>query len=92
MLPLYDRIGIIATRSKEYGLAMEAYDRALSFEPRDASLYYNKSLVLLLQKIFDEALVLLNKAIEINPNFTEAKLTHEKVAKWAQAARVKDSA
>ncbi|MEE9276386.1 MAG: tetratricopeptide repeat protein [bacterium] len=92
MIPLYDRIGIIATRSKEYGIAMEAYDRALSFEPQNASLYYNKSLVLLLQKIFDEALILLDKAIEINPDFTEAKLTQEKVAKWAQAARVKNSA
>ncbi|MEE9275678.1 MAG: response regulator [bacterium] len=45
-LHVYNRIGIHARREKEFDKAVEAYDKALSFDSEDPVLYYNKSLVL----------------------------------------------
>lgn len=84
----YNRMGIEARRKKNYYQAIRAFDKAISFDPDDPILYYNKAMVFVAQMKFQEAGELLEKSIELNPNFSEAKETLSKVEDFS--AKQKD--
>ena len=52
---------------------LQALDQAISLAPTDPKLYYNKGLILLSEKKTDEAVKILQKALELKPNYLEAK-------------------
>lgn len=66
-------MGIAARREKDYARALRAYDRALSFNPDDPVLHYNKAMVFAAQRFFRSALALLKKAVDLDPDFGEAR-------------------
>ncbi|MEE9275680.1 MAG: tetratricopeptide repeat protein [bacterium] len=84
-LHVYNRMGMFARRRKQFLRALRAYDRALTFNPEDHVLYYNKSLVHVATKDFKEAINLLKKALELKPDFPEAKEVAQKVVAWLKS-------
>ena len=64
-LHLYNEMGLIARRKREFATALFAFDRALSLSPDDAILYYNKAMVHVAQKNYGDALPLLRRAVSI---------------------------
>ncbi|MDA1001189.1 MAG: response regulator [bacterium] len=80
----YNRMGIEARRKKNYYQAIRSFDKAISFDPDDPVLYYNKSMVFVAQMKFQEASELLEKSLQLNPNFSEAKETLTKIRDFAE--------
>lgn len=78
-LHVYNKMGITARKDKNYGIALRSFDRALSFDPQDPILYYNKSLVYVAQSQFNDCLPLLEKALELKPDFVQANQARKKV-------------
>ena len=76
---MYNKMGITARKDKNYSIALRSFDRALSFDPQDPVLYYNKSLVYVAQSQFTDFLPLLEKALEIKPDFVQADQARKKV-------------
>ncbi|MEE9274885.1 MAG: tetratricopeptide repeat protein, partial [bacterium] len=85
-LHVYNRIGIVARHQKNFEMASRALDRALSFDAEDPVLYFYKSTVHISQKQFKEALALLDKALELKPEFPEAQKARAAVAKYLKPA------
>ncbi len=59
--------GNLEAAKKNYGLAANAYDRAIFFDPKLASAYLNRGKIDLLSHSFKDALKAFNKSREINP-------------------------
>lgn len=72
-LHIYNRIGISARRDKDYQKAIEAYDRSLAFDPDDPVLIYNKALAFVGMRLYRSAIASLEKALEIDHDFVEAR-------------------
>lgn len=83
-LHVYNRMGIVARKDKNYDVALRSFDRALSFNPDDPVLYYNKSMVFVAQSEFDKSLELLKKALELKPDFVQAEQTRQKVLQFLE--------
>lgn len=81
-LHVYNKMGITARKDKNFGIAIRSFDRALSFDPDDPVLYYNKSLVFIAQSQFEESLELLKKALKLKPDFVQAEQTCKKVKQF----------
>ena len=47
---LFNTLGNLALRNKDFNIALKAFDKAISYFPQDAVNYYNKSLLNVLQK------------------------------------------
>ncbi|MBT3434084.1 MAG: tetratricopeptide repeat protein [Nitrospinaceae bacterium] len=70
---VYNRIGISARQEKDYKKAIDAYDRSLAFDPDDPVLIYNKAVALVGMRLYKSAIANLDKALDIDPGFTEAR-------------------
>ena len=57
----YDSAGIFLRRVKGLDLAAQAFERAIRLAPDDPVLYYNKTLVRVVKREFEEALSLAKK-------------------------------
>ncbi len=77
-----NRLGMLACRIRYYDIALAAYDRLLSVFQLDPKLFYNKSLVFVSQREFDKAVVLLNRALLLDSDFSEAEVLLNKVKIW----------
>lgn len=78
-LHVYNKMGISARKDKEFKIALDSYDRAISYDPEDAILYYNKAMVYVAQTKFEECLELLETALQYNPEFVEASGARDKI-------------
>jgi tetratricopeptide (TPR) repeat protein len=79
-LHLYNEMGLIARRKREFVTALFAFDRAISLAPDNAILYYNKAMVFVAQKNYGGALPLLQRAVSIEPEFVEAQQAENSVS------------
>lgn len=84
----YNSVGIVLRRRKELDLANLAFAQAIRLAPGDPILYYNKTLVHVVKREFEEALSLANKALELNPEFSEAKAAKGKIEGWLESVNV----
>ncbi|MDD4750105.1 MAG: tetratricopeptide repeat protein [Methanosarcinaceae archaeon] len=61
--------GIVLQKLRKYEEALEAFNKAIEFEPEDAFAWCNKGIVLQKLRKYEEALEAFKKAIEINPEY-----------------------
>ncbi len=80
----FNRLGISLRQMKTYALSLRAFSRASDINSGDPVIYYNMSLLHLVQFQLDEAADLFEKALEIKPDFVEAKNALEKVPMWKE--------
>ena len=85
-----NRLGIGLWRIESYDLALRAFTRASDINSNDPILYYNMSLVHIVQRQLDEAEMFFEKALKLKPNFVEAKQVLEKVSGWKENLADKD--
>jgi tetratricopeptide (TPR) repeat protein len=78
---LFNEYGIELRRGKMYELAIENYEKAISIDPTDEALYFNMARAYYEAGQPAEAGTFLKKALEIRPDFREAKLLHDAIAK-----------
>jgi len=57
---------------KQFGNALNSYDRALELAPNDADAYYNRGATLHAMKRFDDALASYDRALALNPGDAQA--------------------
>ncbi|HBK79842.1 MAG TPA: hypothetical protein DDZ83_09240 [Nitrospinae bacterium] len=86
----FNRLGIGLWRIESYDLALRAFTRASDINSNDPILYYNMSLVHIVQLQLDEAEILFEKALKLKPDFVEAKQVLEKVSGWKENLADKD--
>ncbi|OGL62438.1 MAG: hypothetical protein A3J27_11090 [Candidatus Tectomicrobia bacterium RIFCSPLOWO2_12_FULL_69_37] len=91
-LHLYNEMGLIARRKREFATALFAFDKALSFAPGDAVLHYNKAMVYVALKNYGEALPLLRKAAAIDPEFVEAAQAEGSISNILSGLRASSAA
>jgi O-antigen ligase len=84
MLPLYNQLGSIYFRQKNYKQAEMAFENALKIEPNFVNSHYGLASVYLQQNRPDEALQELQKVIELAPDSQMAKNARELIQKIAQ--------
>ena len=65
---LHAATGNLEALKKNYGLAVNAYDRAIFFDPRSAMTYRNKGYLETITRSYKDALLSLTRSIQINPN------------------------
>ena len=82
---MYKRIGTVAFKLKEYEIAIKAYEIAIGFIQTDPELYYLQSLVFVSQWKFEDALLSINRAINLNSSFKEAINAKKKIMAWMAA-------
>ncbi|MBW1741445.1 MAG: tetratricopeptide repeat protein [Deltaproteobacteria bacterium] len=70
----YFNIGNLFRRLKQYGKAIQAYQKALEINPQDACIYTNLGGVWMNLEMYDDAEVALKKAVRLNPRAAEAYL------------------
>jgi len=73
---LFNEYGIELRRGKMYDLAISNYVKAIEIDPDDEALYFNIARALHENGKGDEATKYLQKAMEIKPDFNEAKLLY----------------
>ncbi len=78
----FNRLGISLRQMEAYDLFLEAFSRAIEINSGDPVIFYNMSLVHIVRLQLDKAAELFEKAIELKPDFVEAKLALEKVPAW----------
>ena len=78
----FNRLGISLRQMKTFALSLQAFSRASDINSGDHVIYYNMSLVHIVQFQLDEAAGLFEKALEIKPDFIEAKNALEKLPIW----------
>ena len=84
----YNSVGIFLRRVKELDLAALAFERAIRLAPDDPVIYYNKTLVHVVKRESEEALSLVNKALELNLKFSEADAVKVKIEGWMKSVNV----
>lgn len=89
---IYKRIGTVAFKLKEYEVATRAYEIAISFTQTDPELYYLQSLVFVAQWKFEDALLSVNRAINLNTSFKEAENAKKKILGWITDNKEKSAA
>jgi tetratricopeptide (TPR) repeat protein len=67
-LPAYLGLAHLCSDAGEHDLAIQALDSALAKLPRDASLWYERGMVMGRQKRYDDAIRNLNQAIQLDPS------------------------
>lgn len=81
----FNRLGISLRQMKTYALSLQAFSRASDINSGDPIIYYNMSLLHIVQFQLDEAADLFKKALQIKPDFIEAKNALEKIPMWKEA-------
>jgi len=71
---VYNRLAISYRRQGKYDLALNLYRKALTFHPRDENLFYNIARTQWDMNELKQASETLGQALQINPEFKEAKL------------------
>lgn len=67
---------VLSIIDKEYEQkTIEVIDKTISLAPTDPKLYYNKALILSQQDKLPEAIEVMSEAIELKPNYREAKIS-----------------
>ncbi len=77
---IFNRLGISLRRQGKLTESISYFQRALSVTKDDENLYYNAGLVFVQMDDKESALPLLEKALELNPHFDEAKGLLEKIS------------
>jgi tetratricopeptide (TPR) repeat protein len=86
------RLGmLLAGHRKDYDQAISLFDEALAQAPKDAGLHYLKAMAYQEMNETDIAVKLLEKALELQPNFRDAQLALERL-KQGGAAQALSSA
>jgi tetratricopeptide (TPR) repeat protein len=70
----YNNKGITLLKEGKKEVALEAFDKALTYASEDEGLYLNKALALYELERYNDAILACQLAIEINPSFTQAYL------------------
>lgn len=70
----YYYLGLIYSAQSEFKKALDAFDKALSFNPDSYTAEYQKGLLYTRQKKNEKASLAYERAIELNPNFEEARI------------------
>jgi tetratricopeptide (TPR) repeat protein len=68
----WETIGHVSVNLLRYHEALEAFDRAISFDPDNTRLWYAKGFVLFSSGQYHEALDAVDQAISLDPGFTDA--------------------
>ena len=76
----YNRLGIALRRQKKFSEAIRYYQKALKIDPQNDNLYYNIARAYHESGDKKKSLEALEKALEINPDFWEAKALLAKVS------------
>ncbi len=71
---IFNEYGIELRRGKMYDTAIENYKKAISIDANDSALYFNISRAYLEKGEKEEGLINLRKALELKPDFKEAKM------------------
>ena len=79
---VYKRLGLLSSRNRDYEIAVEAFDRAISYFPSDPENYYNLAVVRMVRGEPQKTLALLRKSLSVNPGFFEARRLLQKIEKW----------
>lgn len=79
---IFQQIGMTACRGKHFDLAHDALERAIKKFPSEGRVYYCKAVVLVAEGELEPSLSYLSKALELEPEFTEAKNLDQKVRGW----------
>ena len=70
---IFNEFAINLRKQKLYDNAISNYNKALAIDPQDEILYYNLARAYFEKGDFENAKKTLEKALEINNNFNEAK-------------------
>ncbi len=70
---IYNSLGIIYRKKKDYGGAIKQYQRALKVDPDDENILYNIGRACIENKEVEKAKKMFEEALSINPDFKEAK-------------------
>jgi tetratricopeptide (TPR) repeat protein len=70
---VFNSLGIIYRRQGRLDDALNQYKKALLVHPHDENIFFNLSRIYLDKKDFNSAGQALTKALELNPNFSEAR-------------------
>ena len=65
-------MGFVYQQKNNFEEAINSYDIALKYNPRDSKSLCNKGVVLFKQKKYDESIDLFKQAVNINPGYTTA--------------------
>jgi len=76
---IHQAVASLYRKTSEYTLAKKHLDIALSLDKNDSINYYNYGNLLVDMKENDKAKEMYKKAIELNPDFKEAKIELEKI-------------
>lgn len=71
----YINRGVIHFRQQEYNLALESYDRAIEFDPRNIDVYINRGIAYSSQEKHQQAIEDYDKAIALAPNNADAYIS-----------------
>lgn len=72
LFELYVDLGIKLRKEREFEKAIREYQKALFIYPDDECIYYNMARVYLEMGAVDSSVKAIEKALELNPNFTQA--------------------
>ncbi|MFC1715895.1 tetratricopeptide repeat protein, partial [Candidatus Poribacteria bacterium] len=70
--PVYNNLGNAYVKDRDYGQAINAYQKSLKLDPEFAEAYYNLGSVYVQQKKYNLAVENYNKAIELRKDFQAA--------------------
>jgi tetratricopeptide (TPR) repeat protein len=73
--------------SRQYDAAIDAYQQALQFNPSDADLWAGIGITWRLLGQYPEAMVALQKALELNPDHNQAQTNLDAVMEALQDAQ-----
>lgn len=80
---IFNEYGIELRRGKLYDLAIENYNKAIAIDPGDEALYFNIARAYKESGNEEEALRNLKKALELRPDFKEARMLLDALTKSA---------
>lgn len=79
---MYKDMGMIACQGKHFDLAHKALDRAMKISPSDSKAFYCKAVAFVASGDFGESLPYLDKSLQLDPGFVEARGLEHKVRTW----------
>jgi tetratricopeptide (TPR) repeat protein len=74
---IYNSLGILYRRNRDYPNAIQAYEKAMRVDPEDENIFFNLGRAHFEGGIMKRAKLYLQRAVEICPDFTEAALLLE---------------
>ncbi len=77
---IYNSLGIIYRKKKDYGGAIKQYERALKVDPDDENIMYNIGRACLENKEVEKAKKMFEQALSVDPDFKEAKKMLQAIA------------